>query len=93
MVSVRAGVHARSRTTRAVHGWLTKLDQHQLVGLFPLIWRMTTTQFLIAAFAVLIAGLLLPLPSGVRSGLFLALVALGVLTFLGGGMHYITGLF
>jgi hypothetical protein len=54
---------------------------------------MTTTQFLIAVFALLIGGLLLPLPSGVRSGLFLALVALGVMTFLGGGMQYITGLF
>jgi hypothetical protein len=54
---------------------------------------MTTIQLLIAVFAVLIGGLLLPLPSGVRSGLFLALVAVAVLTFLGGGMQYITSLF
>jgi hypothetical protein len=54
---------------------------------------MTTTQFLISAFALLIAGLILPLPSGIRSGLFLALVALAVLTFLGGGMQYITSMF
>ena len=54
---------------------------------------MTTIQLLIAAFALLIGGLLLPLPSGVRSGVFLALVAMAVLTFLGGGMQYITGLF
>jgi hypothetical protein len=54
---------------------------------------MTTIQLLIAVFAVLIGGLLLPLPSGVRSGLFLALVAMAVLTFLGGGMQYITSLF
>ena len=36
---------------------------------------------------------MLPLPSGIRSGLFLLLVALAVLTFLGGGMQYITSLF
>jgi hypothetical protein len=30
---------------------------------------------------------------GIRSGLFLLLVALAVLTFLGGGMQYITSLF
>ena len=62
------------------------------VGLFPLM-AMTTTQFLIAVFALLIGGLLLPLSSGARSGLFLALVALAVMTFLGGGMQYITSLF
>ena len=54
---------------------------------------MTTTQLVISAFAVLIGALMLPLPSGVRSGLFLALIALAVLTFLGGGMQYITSLF
>jgi hypothetical protein len=54
---------------------------------------MTTTQAVMAAFAVLLIGLALPLPSGIRSGIFLALVALSVLTFLGGGMHYITSLF
>ena len=54
---------------------------------------MTTTQLVISAFAVLIGALLLPLPSGVRSGLFLALIALAVLTFLGGGMQYFISLF
>ena len=54
---------------------------------------MTTTQLVVAAFALLIGGLLLPLPSGVRSALFLALVALAVLTFLGGGMQYFIRLF
>jgi hypothetical protein len=54
---------------------------------------MTTIQFLIAAFALAVGGLLLPLSSELRSALFLALVALAVLTFLGGGMQYITGLF
>jgi hypothetical protein len=82
-----------SNKTRPVHDWLTKLDQPEPVGLFPQILRMTTTQFLISVFSVLIGGLLLPLPSGVRSGLFLALVALAVMTFLGGGMQYLTGLF
>lgn len=55
--------------------------------------RMTTTQFLIAVFAVLMGGLLLPLPSGARAALFLALIALGVLTFVGGGMQYVLSLF
>jgi hypothetical protein len=54
---------------------------------------MTTTQLVIAGFALLIGGLLLPLPSGVRSGLFLLLVALSVMTFLGGGMQYVLDLF
>jgi hypothetical protein len=50
---------------------------------------MTLTQFLIAVFAVLIGGIMLPLPYGARMALFLALVALGVLTFIGGGMQYV----
>jgi hypothetical protein len=54
---------------------------------------MTASQLVISAFALLIAGLMLPLPSGVRSALFLALVALGALTFLGSGMQYITSMF
>jgi hypothetical protein len=33
------------------------------------------------------------LPSGVRAGLFLALIALSVLTFLGGGVQYILSFF
>jgi hypothetical protein len=54
---------------------------------------MTTTQLVMTAFALVIVGLMLPLPSGVRSGLFLALIALAVLTLLGGGMHYFASLF
>jgi hypothetical protein len=54
---------------------------------------MTTTQFLIAIFALLAGGLLLPLSFGVRSALFLALVAFAVLTFIGGGMQYVTSMF
>ena len=54
---------------------------------------MTLTQFLLAVFALLIGGLLLPLPHGARMALFLALTALGVLTFIGGGLHYYFSLF
>jgi hypothetical protein len=54
---------------------------------------MTTNQFLIAVFALVIGGLLQPFSSGTRAALFLALVALSVLTFLGGSMQYITSLF
>ena len=54
---------------------------------------MTLTQFLIAMFAVLIGGLLLPLPYGARMAVFLALIVLSVLTFIGGGMHYVMRLF
>lgn len=52
---------------------------------------MTLTQFLIALFAVLIGGLMLPLSYGVRMALFLALTTLAVLTFMGGGIHYMLG--
>lgn len=54
---------------------------------------MTTTQFLIAVFALLFGGLALPLSSGLRAALFLVLVALAAMTFFGGGMHYIANLF
>jgi hypothetical protein len=54
---------------------------------------MTTTQLVIAAFALVLGGLLLPLPSGVRTALFLLLIGMAVLTFLGGGMQYIASLF
>lgn len=53
---------------------------------------MTTMQFLIAVFALLIGGLMLPLPHGARMALFLALTALGVLTFIGGGMQHVISL-
>ena len=54
---------------------------------------MTTTQFVIAVFALIIGGLLLPLPSGARAALFLLLIGLGVLTLIGGGMQYLVSLF
>lgn len=54
---------------------------------------MTTAQFVIAAFAVLFGGFLLPLPSGARSALVLALIALVVFTLIGGGMQYVASLF
>ena len=54
---------------------------------------MTVSELLIALFALLLAGLLMPLPHGVRMALFLALIALSVLTFLGGGMHAILSVF
>ena len=54
---------------------------------------MTTSQFVIAAFAALIGGLLLPLGHGIRSAIVLALVALTVFTLLGGGLHQITQMF
>jgi hypothetical protein len=54
---------------------------------------MTLSQLIIALFALLIGGLLLPLPYGARMGLFLALTALAVLTFLGGGVHYVLRMF
>ncbi len=49
---------------------------------------MTLSQFIISVFALLIGGLLLPLPTGARTALFLLLIALAVLTFIGGGMQY-----
>ena len=54
---------------------------------------MTATEFVIAAFALVIGGLLLPLPSGWRMALVLALIALSVLTFLGGSMQWIASIF
>jgi hypothetical protein len=68
------------------------LDQRVRVPSSRLL-RMTTTEFLIAVFALLSGGLLLPLSSGLRAALFLLLIALSVLTFLGGGMQYIASLF
>jgi len=54
---------------------------------------MTLSQFLIALFALLIGGLLLPLPYGARMALVVALTALCALTFIGGGMHYFLRMF
>jgi hypothetical protein len=54
---------------------------------------MTTTQFVISVFAILIGALLLPLSYAARMFLFLLLIGLAVLTFIGGGMQYIASLF
>jgi hypothetical protein len=54
---------------------------------------MTTTQILIAAFALVIGGLLLPLPSGARAALFLLLIGMAVLSFIGGGLQYLSSMF
>ena len=54
---------------------------------------MTLTQFLTGLFLVLIIGVALPVPYGVRMALFLALVVLAVLTFIGGGMHFLMSFF
>ena len=54
---------------------------------------MTTTQFLIAVFALVICGLMLPLSYAVRVGLFLLLIGLVVMTLLGGGMHFMANMF
>jgi hypothetical protein len=53
---------------------------------------MDVTTLLLIVFAVLVGGLLLPLPHGARMALFLALVVVSVLTFIGGGMHYLMSL-
>jgi hypothetical protein len=53
---------------------------------------MTLAQLVISVFALLIAGLLLPLSYGARLALFLALVMIGVLTLVGGGAQYLIGL-
>ena len=49
---------------------------------------MTIIQGIVLVFALLIFGLMLPLPSGWRTALYLALIMLGVLTFIGGGVQY-----
>ena len=54
---------------------------------------MTITQLLLIIFFVLLCGLALPLSYGKRMALFLALVVVAVLTFLGGGVQYFLGLF
>jgi len=54
---------------------------------------MTTQQLIIAAFAVLIFGLMLPVGHGWRSAIFLVLIALTICTFIGGSMDYLLRLF
>jgi hypothetical protein len=55
--------------------------------------HMTVVDGIIIAFALLIGGILLPVSSGVRSTLVLALIVLTVLAVLGGGMEYVLGFF
>jgi hypothetical protein len=54
---------------------------------------VTTTQIVVAAFAMLIGVLALPLSSGVRLGLFTALVGLTALTAVGAGEQYLLSFF
>jgi hypothetical protein len=54
---------------------------------------MTIIELLIAAFAILAGGLLLPLSYGMRMAIFLALAALAVLTFIGAGVGHYVGRF
>lgn len=61
-------------------------------GLIEFLSELTLTQVLIGLFALIVFGLLLPLSSGKRSALLVALIILGVLTFIGGSTHYLIGL-
>ncbi len=54
---------------------------------------MTPKQLLIALFVALVVGLILPVSSGIRTALFVALVAFVALALIGGGTQYIIGLF
>ena len=54
---------------------------------------LTTEQLVIALFAVLIVGLMMPFSYAVRMGIFLALIGLVIVTLLGGGLHFVTALF
>lgn len=54
---------------------------------------MTIAELLIAAFAILLGGLMLPLSYGMRVAIFLALAVLAVLTFIGAGVNHYLGSF
>ena len=54
---------------------------------------MTVTNAIIALFVLIIGGLLLPLSSGKKTGLWVALIIVSVLTFVSGSMMYVRGLF
>ena len=56
---------------------------------FDFLTDMTKTEFVIIAFVLVLGALLLPLSSGARSALVLALIALSVFTLVGGGMDYV----
>lgn len=54
---------------------------------------MTLKQGIIILFVLLIGGMALPVPHGVRTALFVALVAYTALVLLGGGTQYILAMF
>jgi hypothetical protein len=54
---------------------------------------MSLKQFLIAIFVLLVVGLVLPVSSGIRTAIFVALVAFIALLLIGGGTQYLLGLF
>ncbi len=55
--------------------------------------NLTKTEIVVTAFALVLGAMLLPLSSGARSALVLALIALSVFTLVGGGMDYVASLF
>jgi hypothetical protein len=61
-------------------------------ALLDFVANLTKTEIIVFAFVVLLGALLLPLSSGARSALVLALIALSVFTLIGGGMDYVVGL-
>ncbi|MBV9829693.1 MAG: hypothetical protein JO001_29070 [Alphaproteobacteria bacterium] len=54
---------------------------------------MTLTEIFFIASVVLLCGLALPLSHGARMFIFLALATLGVLIFIGAGVHGYLGMF
>jgi hypothetical protein len=49
---------------------------------------MTITQIVLGVYAVLILGLIMPVSSGIRTALFMALIIVSAMTLLGGGAQY-----
>ena len=54
---------------------------------------LSTSEFVVLVFVLLIGGLALPLSYAARMTIFMLLIGLIVMTMLGGGMQYLTGLF
>jgi uncharacterized membrane protein YccC len=54
---------------------------------------MTLKQLLVALFVALMVGLVLPVSNGIRTALFVALVAFTALILIGGGTQYVISLF
>ena len=54
---------------------------------------MTAEQVVLLVFALIIGGLLLPLSSGKRAALWVALIIASVMTAAAGAMLYVTSLF